>query len=267
MLTVVNRSGLSAPDLPPVLLGLGAVAGQPQLDDPLRVWQEVDAALANVFPWSPDRAPWIARLEERAQEHRAAGESWLEAARSHPWIAPFAPAEQAWVDGKHRDLAPPGVRAFSLPQPSSGQVGGTWTATLLAGGLAPWADAIGTPAGSPVWSVPVRATARVLEVRGPGELARLVDGHPLLLAERPERITDEVTLPAPLYGIDWASAAAEWDGVRMTLDGIARTAFVEIPVRDGATTFVTDTAFEWTIWLRPVFEEARPIGLWLGRRG
>jgi hypothetical protein len=113
----------------------------------------------------------------------------------------------------------------------------------------------------------VRDTARVLEIRTAADLARLVAGHPLLLAARPERLTEEVTLPAPLYGIDWASAAAAWDGVRMTLEGVARTAFVEIPVRDGATTYVTDTALEWTIWLRPVFGAPRPVGLWLGVRG
>jgi hypothetical protein len=69
-----------------------------------------------------------------------------------------------------------------------------------------------------------------------------------------------ITLPAPLYTVDWASAGRDWDGVRMTLEGFARTAFVEIPALDGVTTYITDRLHERTDWLRPVLDDARSIG-------
>ncbi len=267
----MNANGFSTPDLPPALLTLGRRVLQAELVHGMRPadlrW-EMTSAPELVAPYiGRDRAREIGALEAEADALRTAAEGWLAGMATHPWIAPFRPADQGWVG---HDMHPPAAASFTPPPPEPFEyppfacaMVGAHTTTMDDGDLWPVPDEARTPEGAQVWRLAVPASARVLEIRTCDDWAGLVAAHPRPVTDAPEPLYD-MTLPAPLIAVDWASAAEEWDGVRMTYEGLLRVSHVELPAPGGWTVFMPwDVGWERTLWLRWVFEEAVPLGPWV----
>lgn len=267
----VNPNGFSTPDLPPALLALGRQVLHAELVPGMRpadIRQSMTSAPERVAPYiGRDRAREIAALEADAESLRAAAEGWLAGMGGHPWIAPFRPDDQGWVG---HDMDPPSAEGFTPPPPlpleylpfSCGMVGAS-TTTMEDGDLWPVPDESRTPEGAQVWRLAVPASARVLEIRTCDDWAGLVAAHPRLVTDAPEPLYG-MTLPAPLIAVDWASAAEEWDGVRMTYEGLLRVSYVELPAPGGSTVFMPwDAGWERTLWLRWIVPEAVPLGPWV----
>lgn len=268
-------SGLSLPELPPLLLALGA-QGEELLDlVPSEIPDEIARhVIGTVPPWNPTRAIEIGLLEERAGSALDWGERWLESVADHPWMRPFDPGQQGWVSQSElrapdRDLfTPPGVQTplwFNLDlMPGNGSLG--TTTTLVDDGLGSLPGEVRTPEGAPIWRLSMAGSARVREIRTCDDWSSLVAAYPLLISEGDVPVDPgDVRVPGPVYGVDWAAASADLDGVRLTLEGLVRIAYVEIPVLEGTTTFVlNDVTWEHTLWLRWVVRETARLGEWAG---
>jgi hypothetical protein len=247
----------------PVLLALGeAMTGGngPSTQDSDELAESFNMAYWSVYPWVAGRGDRIDHLSMQASRLRERGREWLTQARAHPWIAPFDRHRQGWVDrgSGTRPARPPSEDAFQSPRglwPTPGcpkpAPSGLWTSTLLADdSLGPWPEEIRAGNGAPIWQLRFPEAARVLEIRGPEDWRGLVENHPLVISTQRIDLADEYRLPAPLIGVDWVAAARTWDAVRFPLDGLARIAFVELPVTGGVTVWNTDYGFEETLWLR-----------------
>jgi len=264
----VDANGFSTPELPPALLELGRSVLEGDLElDPRGAELRGDLywIVECVAPFAADRHAAVTDLEANAPRYRAAAEAWLARHRDHPWFAPFGGDRQGWVCGDVDEPPDPGV-FVPPPAPEYTPFGctllGATTTTLDDGDMWPVPWERRTAPGAPVWALTVPRSARVLEIRDPAGWAELVTAHPRPLTAMDEPLYD-LTLPGGLLGVDWASAARDWDGVRMTFDGILRTAYVAVPVPGGTTAFMPwDSGWEQTLWLRWVFDDAIPGTPW-----
>ncbi|MEZ5079647.1 MAG: hypothetical protein R2878_03100 [Thermoleophilia bacterium] len=256
----MNASGLSSPNLPPILLALGA-QGQALLEVATQeIPDEIGSQAMTASPWNPQRDDEIAELEREAATALAHGEAWLDSIADHPWMRPFTPTQQGWVRGAERRsptselFKPPGVQTPRWQDldlmPENGALG--TTTTLVDDNLGPIPDEFRSPEGAPVWRLLMVESARVRDLRTSEDWSGLVTAYPRLISETDLAVENSgIRIPGPVYGVDWAAASADLDGVRLTLEGLVRIPYVETRVLDGTTTFVLgDVAWEHTLWLR-----------------
>lgn len=267
----MHANGFSTPDLPPALLALGRRALEGDLStDRGAGWlqSDLDWAVESVAPFcGVDRGQLVTGLERHAGRYLPAAEDWLDRHLEHPWIAPFSRERQGWV-AAWGDAPPDPAEFVPSPPPGPGDSPfgctprGAATTTQVDGDIWPAPEVRGTAAGAPVWTFVAPPSARVLEIRTAADWAALVTAHPLVLTDAPEAMYD-MALPAGLVGVDWRSAATEWDGIRFTIDGILRAAYVTVPVPGGVTAFIPwDVGWERTVWLRWVFTDVAPGAPW-----
>jgi hypothetical protein len=267
----MTPGGLSEKHLAPVVLALGQAREAPvdfRKEQGHWVCDEFAAAYAGVSPWAMDRSRTILGLEAVASELHAKGEAFLREAQTHPWLAPFAADRQGWVDCS--GVLPsrrPTKEQFAVPHgewPSPGSPkpapGALWTSSLLPdSSLGQWPDLCRALPSGVIWRLSFPESVRVKEIRGVQDWAGLVRRYPRKVSSRPLRLTPDVVVRAPLYGVDWAAVGRDWDAVRFPLDGLARLAFVEVRVMDGITAWLTGYGLEETLWLRWRVEQAEPL--------
>ena len=106
--------------------------------------------------------------------------------------------------------------------------------------------------------------ARVLEVRGADDWARLVTSHP----RRMQRAGAEWSTWTGWAGTwrqpDWASVAGAWDGVHVTVGAYLEGAYRPLPVGAGMTILAGWNPDE-TVWLGPGIGGYRPVTTAPGR--
>ncbi|HEY1366099.1 MAG TPA: hypothetical protein VGF23_03260, partial [Gaiellaceae bacterium] len=207
------------------------------------------AACTGVNLYVADRSREMAELEREAEAHLGRALPWLDRRRGHhPWEADVRGREQLWVGGEPPSPAlleqPEGYRRAALRP----RRGGIWTTSPVEGLRTPWLDMLGKT--GTVWTLRVRDDARVYEVRSAEHWRQLVASYPRLAQTEPLELTPDVTLPAPLYLVDWAAAARDWDGVRFTMSGKLHTVSVPFRVVDGYTILDEEVGAEETFWLR-----------------
>jgi len=266
-------SGLSLPEFPPMLLALGA-EGRGLLDLAPTDMADLIAThvIGTVPPWNRRRAIEIGQLEERPGSALDWGELWLESIADHPWMQPFDAGQQGWVSQSEPRtpdsglFTPPGVQTplwFNCDlMPENGSLG--TTTTLVGDDLWLLPDAVRAPEGAPIWRLSMAGSACVRDIRTCDDWSALVAAYPRLISDADIPIDpSDVRIPGPVYGVDWAAASADLDGVRLTLEGLVRIAYCEIPVLEGTTTFVlNDVTWEHTLWLRWVVLETARLGEW-----
>jgi hypothetical protein len=245
---------------PPALLALGRflATGIPAERD-AEAAQLAVMACSNVSLYVADRARAVAELEREAEAHLGRALPWIEQRRGHPWEADIRGREQLWL-GREPDT-PPSPTRFEQPDGYRGHVlaprrGGIWTTSPIEGLRSPWLDMLFRP--SFVWILRVRDDVRIYEVRSGGDWRQLVVTYPRLAVAEPIELTPEVTLPAPLYLVDWAAVARDWDAVRFTMSGKLHTVSVRFRVPGGYTILDEEVGAEETFWLRWSFVEATP---------
>lgn len=128
------------------------------------------------------------------------------------------------------------------------------------------------------WWMPVRDEARVFEIHGPADWARLVSDHPRIAAPHPgwelPGVNQHVTDLEPLLRLpnqtaariqvgrhlvpDWRSVAGAVDGVHLSWAGFITTEGRIADLGDGAVTMLRYWFSERTLWLNDVFGEPRP---------
>lgn len=115
-----------------------------------------------------------------------------------------------------------------------------------------------------VWSLRIASSARVFEVRGPADWARLVDIAPVDVTM--SRLGDWRSWTGhegPFYLPDWRVVGEHLDGVHVTVGGYLATRSVAVPFADGHSVLAGWTP-DATLWLRDVIQTVERVGEWDG---
>lgn len=129
------------------------------------------------------------------------------------------------------------------------------------------------------WRLPVRAGARVWEIRPVRDWARLVETYPRKAKgphegwelpgpnQHPEGLRELLAVPGQSAARvrtgghllpDWAAVAEEWDGVHLTWAGFLTSEGRVWDLEGDAVTMLRYWGSERTLWLTDVFAEPEP---------
>jgi hypothetical protein len=218
----------------------------------------------------------IARLRPLAEAVAAApGAGW--------WWQPVQRARQRWLGCQHHRTLARGaaVTREVSAQPRrgewwSGPVGDSVRtsrgdiAGLAAVALACAEDPFGAE-DFDIWALTVPAAARVYEVHGPADWARLAQTYPRdVTAARGDDWWDRWAGAKPgrrWILPDWPAAAGDWDGVHVSVAGYLSTAGSAISAGAAGDTLLAGWDADQTLWLRDVFTDAGPLTTWHGTPG
>ncbi len=115
-----------------------------------------------------------------------------------------------------------------------------------------------------VWSLGIAVDARVMELRAPGDWARLVEIAPVEVTM--SRLGDWRSWTGcggPFYLPDWRVVAEHVDGVHLSVGGYLATRSVAVPVADGYSVLAGWDP-DATLWLTDVIETVERVGEWDG---
>ena len=223
-------------------------SGGPELDAALKAGAESLRPLAELVAAAPAAAWWG---EPAAREHQR----WLGCVH-HPVLARGAAVAEAVRTAGHTGAW------------WSGLLGGTvWTSRgdidlngLPAVGLACAEDPFGEETFD-VWALRAGPEARVYEVQGPADWARLAGTYPLSVPASHEwhRWTGQ---DGPWIKPDWPAVAQDWDGVHVSVGGYLTTAGLAV-----GGTLLAGWDADQTLWLRDVFTDVRQLTTWHGFPG
>jgi hypothetical protein len=255
-------------DIPPddplaLLLPVAEVAGEWAFGSG---WEDV----------TEDDATATARLRPLAEAVAAApGAGW--------WWQPVQRAHQRWLGCQHHPTLARGEAvtraAATQTRPGqwwSGPVGDSvWTsrgdiAGLPAVALACAEDPFGAE-DFDIWALTVRDGARVYEVHGPADWARLAQTYRRdVTAARGNDVWDRWAGAKPgrrWILPDWSAVADDWDGVHVSVAGYLSTGGSAISAGAASDTLLAGWDADQTLWLRDVFTDVRPLTSWHGKPG
>jgi hypothetical protein len=199
------------------------------------------------------------------------------------WWQPVQRVQQRWLGCQHQRTLARGeavTREVSAqPRPGewwSGPVGDSvWTSRGDIAGLAAVALACAEdPFGAEdfdIWALTVPAAARVYEVHGHADWARLAATYPRdATAARGDDVWDRWAgaRPGRRWVLpDWPAVAGDWDGVHVSVAGYLSTAGSAISAGAAGDTLLAGWDADQTLWLRDVFTDVRPLTTWHGTPG
>jgi hypothetical protein len=118
-----------------------------------------------------------------------------------------------------------------------------------------------------VWAVGVDPAARVREIGGPADWARLVGEFPRDVTAVRRNDWDRWTGRAgPWVLPDWSAVARGWDGVHLGVGGYLTATGLAIAAGDGSTLLAGWEA-DRTLWLNDVFTGVEYVQSWRGQPG
>lgn len=236
-------------------------------------------------PWSGQALLSLPYLYEQAEHRRQIAE--VVAERFHAELhrdADFG-AQQWWYEDPHDSTypAPPCFTNYSNVY-GNGEFtrSGLWTVTdpppEVHDSLTSAWDFYGRPTSR--WLLPVRPSARVWNINGPEDWARLVETYPKV-ATRPhagwelpgpnqhrsdtKMLRSFATQHAVRTKIEvhvlpeWEGVAADFDGVHLSWAGFLTSEGYISDLSDGSVTMMRYWASERTLWLHDVFDEPEPL--------
>lgn len=236
-------------------------------------------------PWSGEALPSLPYLYEQAVHRREIAEAISERFNTLLHRGADFDAQQWWYEEPH-DLTYVATPCFTNYSnvygngelPSSG----LWTATdpppeVHDALISAW-DFYGRPVSR--WLLPVQPSARVWNIDGPNDWARLVETYPKV-ATRPHAGWE---LPGPnqhpsdtkmLRSIatqhavrteigvhllpDWEGVAADFDGVHLSWAGFLTSEGYISDLANGGVTMMRYWGSERTLWLHDIFGEPEPL--------
>ncbi len=242
------------------------------------------AAESLAGPWVPGAPASLARCFRVAGQRRPIAEA-IVSEHLRPLDAPCdLEAQQWWLGDEVADARPP-RRLFMAFDHVYGNGEFTWAglrtvtdppAELHAELVSAWEL---YPGPISRWRLPVRAGARVWEIRSVRDWARLVETYPRT-AMAPHQGWE---LPGPNQHLgelrellavpgqsaarvrtgghllpDWAAVAEEWDGIHLTWAGFLTSEGRVWDLGGDAVTMLRYWASEQTLWLADVFGEPEP---------
>lgn len=104
------------------------------------------------------------------------------------------------------------------------------------------------------WRLPVRPSARVVEIHRPADWAALTKRFP-----SPVRRETDDTKQRAQRAPDWPKVAEEFDGVHLSWAGMLTADHVESDLGDGSVAWLRYWFTERTHWLRDVFGDPTPL--------
>jgi hypothetical protein len=118
-----------------------------------------------------------------------------------------------------------------------------------------------------VWAVGIEPGARIREIGGPADWARLTAEFPRdVTASRHDDWARWTGRPGPWTLPDWPSAARAWDGIHLSVAGYLLASREALAVGDGWTLLAGWDA-DQTLWLNDVFTGAEHVASWHGSPG
>jgi hypothetical protein len=209
------------------------------------------------------------------------GQRWLGGAGQPARGAALTAALQAQADtdAEEEDRT---ARDWPWPPTKDTEYSGTWWSPPLGGGVFTSTGPVGplpaVEAGCEldgageerfgVWDVAVSSGARIWNITGPDDWARLVTRYPrdVTVSRRPDwfRFTGRDgrwLLP------NWPRAAADWDGVHLSIAGYISATGLAIPAGEDAATVLAGWGPDQTLWLNDVFTSVDRAGTWTGTAG
>jgi hypothetical protein len=118
-----------------------------------------------------------------------------------------------------------------------------------------------------VWAIGIDPGARVREILGPADWARLAAEFPRDVTASRRYDWDRWTgQRGPWILPDWLAAAREWDGIHLSIGGYLTAA--RLPLAAGsAMTLLAGWEPDQTLWLNDSFTTADRVGSWRGTPG
>lgn len=244
----------------------------------------VFSAVIDVGPWSPDAPRHAARAyrcaTDRAPIAAAIGERFGEVLHRPLDLD----AQQWWTTAGswNHELAPLFVDFENVYGPGQFTWAGLWTVSDPPEvAHAQLVDAWEMHDG-PVtrWRLPVRSGARVFEINGPDDWAKLVTEHPREAASHAEHwelpgINQDPSTVQELLDVsgqraartrirshlvpDWRSVAEHWDGVHLTWAGFVTAEGCITELGGGDVTMLRYWFSERTLWLSDMFTQPEPL--------
>lgn len=252
----------------------GATLGETPLDDPLALLLPVaEVAGEWAFGSGWEDVTGTGGLRPLAEAVAAApAASW--------WREPVQRAHQRWLGCQHHPTLARGeaiTRAAAIPaRPGewwSGPAGDSvWTsrgdiAGLLAVALACAEDPFGAE-DFDIWALAIDPAARVYEVHGPADWARLAQNYPREVAGNDVWDRWAGAKPGRRWILpDWPAVAGDWDGVHVSVAGYLSTAGSAIGAGAAGDTLLAGWDADQTLWLRDVFADVGPLTTWHGTPG
>ena len=118
-----------------------------------------------------------------------------------------------------------------------------------------------------IWAVEIGPAAKVCEIHGPGDWARVAAAHPRDVTESRRHDWHRWTgYEGPWILPDWRSVVRQWDGVHVSVGGYLSTAGMRVDA-GGAATLLVGWDANQTLWLNDVFTSVRQLGTWEGTPG
>jgi hypothetical protein len=233
------------------------------------------AAAAARWAFASDGPELDAVLKAGAESMRPLAEVVAAAPAAAWWRQPAAREYQRWLGCAHHPVLARGAAVTEAVRTAgrtgawwSGPLGDTvWTSRgdidlhgLPAVGLACAEDAFGKETFD-VWALRADPEARVYEVHGPADWARLAATypHPVGPSQEWQRWTGR---DGPWIKPDWPAVAADWDGVHVSVGGYLTTAGIAV-----GDTLLAGWDADQTLWLRDVFTDVRQLTTWHGFPG
>lgn len=252
-----------------------------------RYWQEPDEvdqrlalpgaveqlrALAPVVLASPVAAWWTDPIDLAAQvQVQRVDDPEVSATPAAELLGPAADALGRWRAGAVREEE---QAARERPVDVHARHSGRWWSTpAMAGVLSTVPVVRGVPVlleedsfgQQHAWvrSTAVDPTARVLEIGGPDDWARLVADHPLPVTSSRRHDWWRATGWDGAWALpDWPSVAQQWDGVHVSVLGYVSTAGVAVEVGGGVRTLLAGWDPGRTWWLTDVVTGLGDPVLW-----
>lgn len=236
-------------------------------------------------PWVPGAPASLARCFRLAGERRPIAEA-IVGEHLRPLDGPCDVEAQQWWLGDEVAGAPPPRRLFMDFDRvyGSGELtwAGLWTVTdppaeLHGELMSAWEHYRGPISR---WRLPVRAGARVWEIRSVRDWARLVETYPREARGRHEgwelpgpnqdlwELRELLAVPGQSAARvrtgghllpDWAAVAEEWDGVHLTWAGFLTSEGRVWDLEGEVVTMLRYWGSERTLWLADVFGEPEPF--------
>ena len=118
-----------------------------------------------------------------------------------------------------------------------------------------------------VWDVGISPQARIWNITGPDDWARLTARYPRDVTASRRHDWYHATGRAGTWLLpDWPRAARDWDGVHLGITGYITATGFAIPAA-GAATVLTGWEPDQTLWLNDVFTRTDRVGTWTGTPG
>jgi hypothetical protein len=168
-------------------------------------------------------------------------------------------------------------RSHGRPEDPANAVGGGWWSSPATSGLP--VTTRGLPALGAIrlalaedgfgwkvarcWPVAPNASARVYEVRGPGQWAALADCYPLDVSRSRRHDWWRATGWSGRWLIpDYAAAAGDWDAIHVSVAGYLTTAGLDLPAAAGARMMLAGWDPDATWWLNDVLSLTSRPEVW-----